>query len=132
MNNREEQIFKACPMCAKRWESRDIFLDDRELFFNGYQANFGNIEEGLFYFTHETAECGSTMVIKALAFLPLYSGKRYTGVRQLSKECPRYCLDRNQLQRCQVHCEYAFVREVSQIIKDRLQNTADLRSLPGK
>lgn len=129
MNSNREQPFKTCPMCEKKWMSRDIFLNDTDLIFNGYQANFGIIEEGLFYFTHETAECGSTMVIKAQAFLSLYSGRRYTGIKSLSKECPRYCLDRNQLQRCEAHCEYAFVREVSQIIRDRWQKTGSIE--PG-
>lgn len=119
MNSGPDQIFKTCPMCAKKWPSRDTFLDDPELTFNGYQANFGVLAEGLFYFTHDTSDCGSTMVIKAHAFLALYNGKKYTEIKLLSEECPRFCIDRNQLKRCEVHCEYAFVREVSQIIKDR-------------
>ena len=61
----KENIFKTCPMCAKKWGCRDTFLNDPELNFNGYQANFGPIEYGLFYFTHESAACGSTMALKA-------------------------------------------------------------------
>ena len=124
MDSSKEQIFKSCPMCEKRWESRDAFLGDPDLIFNGYQANFGMIEDGLFYFTHETTDCGSTMVIKAHSFLSLYSGSRYTEAKHLSSECSRYCLDRNQLARCQAQCEYAFVREVSQIIKNMTESSA--------
>lgn len=126
MNEAPQRIFKICPMCSEMWISMDAFLEDPSLVYNGYQANFGTIELGFFYFTHDTAECGSTMVIKTQPFLSLYSGRRYTGIKTLSKECPRLCLNRTKLKRCQAQCEYAFVREVSQIIMDRAQKTVKL------
>jgi hypothetical protein len=113
-------------MCAKHWDSQDTFLDDPTLVFNGYQANFGVVEQGLFYFTHETDDCGSTMALKAQAFLSLYTGKRYTENKQLSNECLHYCFDKSELRRCLAHCQYAFVREVTQIIMDRSEK-ADQR-----
>lgn len=129
MHDHQNAPFKSCPMCAKTWASRDAFLDDETLVFNGYQANFGVLEQGLFYFTHQTDGCGTTMVIQTQAFLSLYTGKRYTENKQLSKECPRYCLDRSQLKRCMAHCQYAFVREVTQLLADRSvqQKTKRLR-----
>ncbi|MBU1564101.1 MAG: hypothetical protein KJ630_00565 [Proteobacteria bacterium] len=111
-------------MCEKHWASRDVFLDDPTLIFNGYQANFGVVEEGLFFFTHEADGCGSTMAFVAAAFLSLYTGKRYTESKQSSLECMGYCLDRSALKRCQAHCQYAFVREVTQIIMDRSHKAA--------
>jgi hypothetical protein len=120
-------IFKSCPMCKKTWVSRNTFMDDPELNFNGYQANFGTIEQGLFYFTHENEICGSTMALKAELFLSLFEGKKYQENRQLSEECSRKCLDRNELNRCTAHCQFAFVREVSQIIKDRLHKTTAVK-----
>jgi hypothetical protein len=119
MSTRKEQIFKTCPMCAKSWSSRNAFLDDPELSFNGYQANFGIKEQGLFYFTHHKPGCGSTMALKVGMFFSLYDGKKFDENKHLSKECTSLCLDREKLDRCPVHCEFAFVREVSQIIKDR-------------
>ena len=124
MRNTAEQAFKTCPMCAKVWDCRDSFLDDPELTFNGYQPNFGIIEQGLFYFTHVHPACGSTMAIEAEMFLSLFQGERYKENRQLSEECSRQCLDRDKLDRCPAHCQFAFVREVSQIIKDRSHRTA--------
>ena len=115
-------IFKTCPMCERKWENRESFLDDPELEFIGYQADFGLPEDGLFYFTHEAAGCGSTMAVKVEFFLSLYAGKRYTDIKMLSKECPGYCLNRDLLQRCKARCRYAYVREVSQVIKDRMKN----------
>lgn len=117
----EAQIFKTCPMCGRNWQTRETFLNDPELEFIGYQANLGLPEEGLFYFTHEAGGCGSTLAIKVEFFLSLYAGKRYTDIKMSSKECSGYCLNRDLLQRCEAHCRYAYVREVSQIIKDRMQ-----------
>ena len=121
---KEQQIFKTCPMCAKNWLCRNTFLDDPEINFNGYQANFGIIEQGLFYFTHENEACGSTMALKAEMFLSLYEGIKYHKNKYLSDECSGKCADRQQLDRCPAHCEFAFAREVSQIIKDRSQQKA--------
>lgn len=87
--------------------------------FNGYQTNFDIIELGLFVFTHESAVCGSTIALKAELFLSLFNGKKYQGNKRLSKECSGKCFDRQELDRCPAPCEYAFVREISQIIKDR-------------
>ncbi len=118
-------------MCKKHWDSQAAFLDDRSLVFNGYQANFGVVEQGLFYFTHETVDCGSTMALNAEVFLSLYNGKRYTESKQLSEECQRYCLDKNELRRCQAHCRYAFVREVTQIILNRSHVATASHSSPS-
>ncbi len=125
MSPKNNRIFKTCPMCSKNWTSRDIFLDDPELRFNGYQANFGIMDQGLFYFTHENSACGSTMILKAEMFLSLYNGTKYDKNKSLSDDCPKLCLDRNKLDRCPSHCEFAFVREVSQIIKDRSHKAKD-------
>jgi len=119
MSIEKVEIFKTCPMCAKKWICRDTFLDDPDLVFNGYQPNFGILEQGLFYFTHKHAVCGSTMVLKAEMFLSLYDGVRYCENRYMLPDCTKKCIDRRQLERCSAHCERAFVREVSQIIKDR-------------
>lgn len=124
-------MFKTCPMCGRRWMDRQTFMGDADLEFIGYQANLGLPEEGLFYFTHKTTGCGSTMAIKVEAFLSLYAGKRFTDSKLLSKECSGFCLDRDQRLRCGARCRYAYVREVSQIITDRMGNPAAGRVKTG-
>jgi hypothetical protein len=114
-----QKPFKICPMCGKSWPSREAFLADCSLLYNGYQPDFGLFDQGLFYFTHEQPGCGSTMVLRAEAFISLYQGPHYAESRQGKEECPGYCLDRSKLQRCEAHCRHAFVREVSQLILDR-------------
>jgi len=115
----ERMIFKKCPMCSTEWETRDNFLDDLSLEINGYKADFEKLEWSLFYFTHMKEGCLSTMAIEARDFLSLYSGERYTQRRTGKAECPGYCLDQKQLDRCDALCECAFNREIIQIIRKR-------------
>lgn len=110
-------------MCSKQWNCRETFLSDPELDFIGYQANFGIMEQGLFYFTHEIEICGSTMILQAEEFFSLYQGKKYSDIKQGTEVCSAKCLDKKRLDRCQAHCEFAFAREVCQIIKDRPRKT---------
>jgi hypothetical protein len=118
-HSRPPTTFKVCPMCDHAWIDRSDFLADTSLNFNGYQADFENEGRGLFYFTHETKRCGSTMTIEAAEFLSLYNGRRYELSRQLSEECPRYCLESSKLQRCPSPCRHAFVREISELLLAR-------------
>ncbi len=111
--------FKTCPMCKKIWTSRNVFLNDPELSFNGYQANFGFIEQGLFYFTHKSSNCGTTLSLWVKDFFSLYTGKKYTENKQFSRECPHFCLDKTRLEMCKIHCEYAYIREIIQLVKER-------------
>lgn len=115
----KKEIFKICPMCSRRWVTRDEFLDDKMLVINGYGVDFEKLEWSLFYFTHTQEGCGSTMVVQAKDFLDLYSGDKYTDRRTWEKDCPGYCLDKTQLDRCDAICECAFNREVINIIKKR-------------
>ena len=115
----ERTIFKICPMCLTEWENRDQFLDDQSLEINGYGADFENLEWSLFYFTHKKEGCFSTMALEAKDFLDLYTGKEYTKRRAGEEECPRYCLDEKQLNRCEAFCECPFNREIIEIIKEK-------------
>ena len=112
--------FKTCPMCNAEWQSIEELFADPTISFNGYQANFGMLDEGIFFFTHDTETCGSTMGIKVRTFVSLFSGEKYSGSKALSKDCPRYCLDKSNLERCNAQCENAFARELSHIIQDKI------------
>ena len=119
--------FKICPMCDTKWQSMGVFLADSTLSFNGYQANFGLLDEGIFFFTHDTENCGSTMGIKVRTFVSLFSGEKYSGSKALSKDCPRFCLNQSNLKRCDAQCENAFAREISHIIQDKMASYKDAK-----
>ncbi|WP_153306469.1 hypothetical protein [Desulfogranum japonicum] len=116
---KENTIFKQCPMCGTVWETRDTFIDDLSLEINGYGVDFQQLELGLFYFTHQAPGCGSTLTIYAKEFFDLYSGKKYEERRTGKKDCPSYCLQKEQLDRCEALCECAFNREIIHIIRER-------------
>lgn len=118
-------VFKKCPQCSTVWESQDDFISDPQLRINGYLAHMDDLELSRFYFTHTKEDCHSTLVIQAKHFLNLYSGKRYPERRTGSEECPGYCLDRNELSRCDAMCECAFNREIIQIILERQNNSSE-------
>lgn len=109
-------IFKRCTCCSTEWGTREEFLSDPTLKFNGYQICRPELEYGLFFFTHLKEGCCSTLSLKVLTFLDLYTGTRYHGDKALSPTCPRYCLDEGNLSRCDALCECAYVREISHII----------------
>ncbi len=119
----KKNIFKTCPGCFHTWETREVFLSDQSLVLNGYKADFKDLEYGMFFFTHEIEPCHSTMTLMVEDFRSLYSGATYKENKALSEECPRYCIDEEQLARCEALCECAFVREISQIIVDMQKNT---------
>lgn len=113
------QAFKKCPGCDGVWQTRDAFLNDQALSLNGYKADFECLEYGLFFFTHMTPGCRSTLAIEVLDFLDMYSGEIHPERRTGEADCPGYCMDKDQLERCDAICECAFVREIMQHIKQR-------------
>jgi hypothetical protein len=115
----DDTVFKRCPSCARQWKTRESFLDDPALKLNGYAADFEELTYGLFFFTHETEGCYSTMTVAVNQFEPLYTGPRYSERKRLSPECPRYCADKNETDRCEVECECAYPREIMHVIRER-------------
>ena len=107
--------FKKCPACNSVWDSREGFLSDPDLKIIGYQVDFINLTEGLFYFSHS---CKGTLAMAAGDFADLYGGpifaERVTG----SYECPIYCQRKDDLTPCPVECECAYVREIIQIVRN--------------
>ena len=110
----ERKVFKDCPLCEFRWETRDSFLRDSDLSLVGYQVHFEELTAGLFLFNHS---CNGTLAIEAGAFRDLYDGPVFVERATGSEECPEYCLRREQLDPCPVQCECAYVREIMQVIR---------------
>ena len=106
--------FKKCPDCGQEWQTREDFLFDKEIVIKGYQANFENLKLRLFLFDH--LKCMTTMAIKAGEFRDVYDGPVFQKRMTSTSECPGYCLRSQELSRCQVECECAWVREVLNII----------------
>ena len=116
---KEINQFRRCSCCSKAWLDRSDFLLDGDLFLNGYQANFDDLELGWLLFTHLLPVCNSTIAVPVHQFADLYEGAIYSERKTGSEECPGYCLEVNNLLPCQNQCECAFVREILQVIKER-------------
>lgn len=115
---RTTDVFKICPCCEKSWKTRDEFLADDSLNLNGYQVSLKNLESGLLLFSHMIEGCKTTMGIYIKEFNDMYSGGRYTENKALTEECPRYCINKKRLDRCNTFCECAYVREIIHIVKN--------------
>lgn len=110
--------FKTCPSCQTEWATQKDFIDDHSLKLNGYMPNFKQLEDGIFFFTHDVVHCLSTLAVEAALFLNLYDGPYYEERMTRSEDCPGYCMDMAELNSCPVKCECAYVREISRIIQD--------------
>jgi hypothetical protein len=115
--------FKICSLCGTVWKSRHDFISDPLIELNGYQVCLLELKYGMFLFSHNRENCHTTMALPVFAFLDLYTGPRYPENKALSPECPRYCINENNLERCRVFCECAYIREVIQLIREARKGT---------
>ena len=119
-------LFKTCPKCNKKWETRDSFLADPEIIIIGYQVNFRSLELGLFLFNHN--DCKTTMSLEAKDFTDLYQGTIFKERKTGTDSCPEFCLNINNLQACPAQCECSYVRQVIQTVKS-WQKSAEMANL---
>jgi hypothetical protein len=66
-------VFKRCTGCGKEWVGGEDFLNDREVFLDGRQANamrwFLDLKErGILLFVHNVGSCGSKLILAAEMF----------------------------------------------------------------
>ena len=110
-------------MCGVEWNSRDAFLADPCIYLNGYQANFVDLEAGLFFFTHKASSCGTTLAILADKFTDLHDGPVFGKSLRGTQDCPKLCTRTQALEACPQQCECAFVRDVLQKVLNWPKNT---------
>lgn len=108
--------FKRCTSCGAVWNTREEFLADASVHLDGYQANFMDLEVGLFLFTHRTDSCGTTMAIYAKEFSDLYNGPIFSNSLRDTPECPKLCSRGHSLAPCPQMCECSYVRTVLQTV----------------
>lgn len=114
-----EHTFKSCSCCGEEWCSQDSFVSDHDLRLDGYMADFECLELGLLLFTHMEDDCRSTLALHVEDFMNLYDGPVYPDRKTGGPDCPGYCRDRTNLERCNARCECAYVRELIQLLKSK-------------
>lgn len=110
-------MFKECTSCGRPWNTREDFLEDRNVALVGYQAIYLELTAGLFLFNHLEVGCLTTLAIPAALFWDLYEGAIFEERLLNTPRCAGHCLHSDDLKPCPNKCECAFVREILQIVK---------------
>ncbi len=110
--------FKICTTCSQQWETREDFLADPELKLVGYQVAFEDLEGGLFFFSHLSKDCGTTLAIPVQKFTGLSDRPILAPRGQCPGNCPDFCLRKESLDPCPMECECVWVREIMQVIRN--------------
>ena len=68
-----EATFKRCSLCGKEWGTRNEFMNDATLHFDGHQRNrrkarLGRWVDGLLIYTHRIEDCGTTLAVEPVLF----------------------------------------------------------------
>lgn len=113
-------LFKECPNCRHLWRDRESFLSDPGLHLIGYQVNYGELNAGLFLFSHDIPACGTSLAVKAGKFTDMHKGPIFESRLADTDSCAGHCLHVSDLSPCPEKCECAYVRDVLQEVKKRL------------
>jgi hypothetical protein len=120
------ESFKTCPHCGTTWQTLEDFLNDPALELSGYQVHFVELENGLFYFTHHTERCGTTLAVPVQAFTTLTRRSFLAPCGHLAADgCSKLCVRGDTRTPCPAECECGWVREVMQEINHRKPQAND-------
>ena len=121
----KEAPFKICPKCGTSWDTLEDFLSEASVKLKGYQVNFEDLKEGLFYFEHQSPDCGTTMGITIYRFKEL-SNLPFLAPSLVSRpdDCPGLCLNQHELGECPVLCNCNWVRDIMRTIRQWHKATA--------
>ena len=111
--------FKTCPLCHQSWGSLEDFLRDPEVIIEGYQASFVDPLMGLFLFTHNTNNCGTTISLRVHYLQYLVSRTDKLAVLRDTDACSTYCMDPYNLEPCPAPCAMSWIRVVLQMLRTR-------------
>jgi hypothetical protein len=109
--------FKVCSKCGRAWHTQEDFVCDADLEVNGYQAAFGDPDEGLILVTDQRDSCGTTLGVEAGTLRPLYRGPDYRELCTGTDLCEGLCVDEHRLEECSAPCAMAWVRVVLQYLR---------------
>ena len=105
------------------------FLEDPTLRLEGYQASFVNPEKGLFLFTHEDHDCGTTLSIRAGLLKELAPNTHVHTNHTGQDGCPGHCLDQHNLEPCDQVCNMRWVRDLLPLLENHELTPARAKEL---
>lgn len=109
--------FKHCACCQQVWPRAVDLVLDPALSVCGYQAFPDEPELGLFLLTHCVNGCYTTIGVRAGLLRDFYNGPCHTHRMMGEPDCPGHCLDRGNLETCDIACDLVWVRHVLQYLR---------------
>ena len=111
--------FKICTCCNHIWESLIDLIKDEQVHVIGYQPSFNDSYEGLFFFSHNNKECGTTIAIPVSCFANLYEGPDYTEQLACTELCNGLCQSFYDFGGCSKECKMRWVRDIIEVLINR-------------
>jgi len=113
------KAFKKCSCCGTVWENLTDLIRDEQVKIIGYQAAFSDSYEGLFFFSHRSRQCGTTIAIPVSCFTNLYKGPVYTEHLVCTELCNGLCDSFYDFGVCAQECDMRWVREIIEVLQNR-------------
>jgi len=111
--------FKKCSCCGTVWANLSDLIRDDQVQLIGYQAAFSDSYEGLFFFSHRTQHCGTTIAIPVSCFSNLYDGPDFTEQLACTDMCNSLCESFFDFGSCSEACSMRWVREIIEVLNNR-------------
>ncbi|MFH1863211.1 MAG: response regulator [bacterium] len=112
----EDVTFVKCPKCQKSWRKLEDLIRDANVELAEYLVNYESIHGGQYLFKHKDPACNMTFSVPLTKFLELYKGEVSKTKNLGTPQCPGFCFQKESLEPCLLDCEYAFTRDIVQII----------------
>ncbi|MFZ1685371.1 MAG: hypothetical protein WAU88_14740 [Candidatus Zixiibacteriota bacterium] len=97
------RFFKLCPGC-RTWLSFDDILHDPNIHPTGIQVDPHDDRQCFLYFHHDTAGCGTSMVIHSRDLPISYLRAHVQGTTSAEGLCPGYCSSPEEIANCSATC----------------------------
>lgn len=124
----QQETFKSCPMCGKKWISLHEFLNDQNLKCNGFHPATDIYDFDLYYFTHLVEGCGTTMGMLSGSFFSLYNFEPFEQKVHGMGDCNTCSFSDLKFQRCAITCEHMIHTEIAKVVVDNFKVCRGLHS----
>ncbi len=113
------KVFKKCSCCGDEWPTLSDLIRDEQVKIIGYQAAFSDSYEGLFFFSHQTEDCGTTIAIPVSCFEKLHDGPEYTQTLACTELCSGLCQSFYDFGTCPRECGMRWARDIISVLENR-------------
>ncbi len=109
---------RACTGCGHSYDLAEL-VRDVDFVPIGMQFEDPDQQFNFYFFNHECPNCGTTILIPVLDFLPFIAEPVPDLVRTGMEDCGRHCTRIEDLSECRAQCRYAPFRRYLLLLKAR-------------